>query len=331
MTSFSLDEITKLSLIPEITPLHSLPTLSQQLDASLYVKRDDLTGIGAGGNKGRKLEYLLADAKAQGAVDIVTGGGLQSNHAAMTAACCKKLGMNCHLALVDAVPISSQFYQHSGNVFLDKLYGANITRFAAGKSSNDCIQMLAKDLAKTKDYRPYIVPMGGSNAIGALGYVQGALEIITQLKQRKITIDSVVVASGSAGTQAGLIVGMILANSEIRVQGMSVFHPAAKLHQLILEICQQLAGKLNIQGVDWHNLIHISDDFIGEGYGLPAESTWQAMDRLMAAELISSDPVYTGKALDGWFSWLDNKRPEIGGRSLFVHTGGLAGMFGYAR
>jgi len=325
-----LDKYAKFQLISDHTPLQTLCNLSKKYQQTLYIKRDDLTGVGVGGNKVRKLEYIVGDAIQKGATTLVTGGGVQSNHAAMTAIVAKRAGMKCHLALADAVPMKSEHYHQGGNAFIDQLMATSVRRFEKGKTSNQCIAELSDIVEKSDHAAPYPVPMGGSNALGCLGYVQAAFELIEQLKAKNITLASIVVASGSAGTQAGLIVGFAMAKIDIRVLGVSVLHPKEVLQKMIQELCEQTASLLAISEADWKSKVFVDDSYIGAGYGLPASSTWQAIDALVTSESIICDPVYTGKALEGWLHYLENDKELLGETSLFWHTGGFSGLFGYA-
>ncbi|WNC74008.1 D-cysteine desulfhydrase family protein [Thalassotalea psychrophila] len=323
------NHIEKIKLLPATTPLCLLEQLSIKYQQTLYIKRDDLTGIGAGGNKLRKLEYLFADALQKDATTVITGGGVQSNHAAMTAVCAKKLGLECHIALADAVPIYSEHYQRGGNVFLEQLADAKLTRFAKGLSSGECIEQLANKITADSNDIPYIIPMGGSNAIGALGYVDAANELLTQLNEQNITLDSIVLGSGSAGTQAGLLMGLLLAGSNIKVLGVSVLAQQNDLINNIDALCVEIAEILGVEQQNWRQHIYVDDGYIGEGYGIAQESTWQAIKTLISEEGIICDPCYTGKALDGWLDILSKRDGSLGQNSLFWHTGGVAGLFGY--
>jgi L-cysteate sulfo-lyase len=203
----------KLSQFPRIrithgpTPLEFMPRLTQALGGpKIYIKRDDCTGLGSGGNKTRKLEFLMADAVKQGADTIITQGATQSNHARQTAAIAVKLGMKCEILLEDRTGSKNENYKQSGNVFLDHLYGANVAEVPGGTDMNAAMATLADGL-RAKGQKPYIIPGGGSNPTGALGYVVCALELVDQFNNQGLDVTCLVHATGSAGTQAGLVAG----------------------------------------------------------------------------------------------------------------------------
>ena len=329
-TTRTIRDIPRLPLVKVTTALYRLERLSELYRFPIYVKRDDLTGVGAGGNKARKLEYLLADARSQGAASVISGGALQSNHAAMTAVCARYTGFDCHLALVDAVPIESLHYQHGGNLVLDHLCGAKVTRFPAGSSSNDCINRQAELVREQTGTSPYIIPVGGSSATGALGYVRAGLEIADQLQNSNAIVDTLALGSGSAGTQAGLVVGLYLAGLRTNVLGISVLSPAAELRKQVVTVCQELSTMLDITGIDWSSRVWVNDGYVGPGYGLPYDKVWDALGTAIQNEGLLLDPVYTGKGFAGLLDYLDNRRQELGSGVLFLHTGGLVGALSYA-
>ncbi len=322
-----LDALPRLPLLPSVTPFYRLDGMSERHHFEVYIKRDDLTGVGAGGNKARKLEYLLADAKAKGHQSVVSGGGVQSNHAAMTAVCSKRVGMDCYLALVESVPVSSVFYDEGANVSLDRLCGASITRFKSEKPTDAYIIDLVASLARSRGEQPYLIPVGGSSAIGALGYVRAALEFAQQ-EQSAGPIDTIVVACGSAGTQAGLLVGLAMAGLSTKVIGISVSH--TDLRDTIIRLCQELAGLLGLKATDWADRVVLDHRFVGEGYGLPSSQTWESIQSLIGSDAVICDPVYTGKALTGLLDYLEGDRGILGAGVTFWHTGGITGLFGYS-
>ena len=212
-----LSRFPRVSLAHLPTPLEHLPRLSKHLNGpEIYVKRDDCTGLGTGGNKTRKLEFLIADAQKNNADVIITQGAVQSNHARQTAAAAAKLGFQCELVFEKRVTDASKAYMESGNVFLDQLFGANIREVAKGSDMNDEMEKVASEI-RANGQVPYIIPGGGSNPIGALGYVDCVLELIAQANERNLVIDSIVHATGSAGTQAGIVVGAKAMHSNIPV------------------------------------------------------------------------------------------------------------------
>jgi len=320
---------SRLPLVKCVTPLYRLDALSATYHTNLYIKRDDLTGVGAGGNKVRKLEYLLADAREQGIKTVVTGGALQSNHAAMTALCARKAGFECQLALAENVPIDSVHYQHGGNLVLDQLCGVYITRYPGGLSSNDRIKELADTIRAQTGHALYLIPAGGSNAVGCFGYVRAALEIARQINEEGISLDTIALASGSAGTQAGLIIGFHLAGLSVKVLGFSVNYSRKALHGLILSLCNQLGELLGITDINWDERVCVDDSYVGPGYGIPYNDVWHNLIAAIEAEGILFDPVYSGKGFTGLLDYLSNKKGQLG-NTLFLHTGGLAGTLSYA-
>ncbi|GAB2510683.1 D-cysteine desulfhydrase family protein [Microbulbifer agarilyticus] len=324
-----LDRFDRVELIHWPTPLNKLNQLSAKYGLPLWVKRDDLNGVGAGGNKVRKLEYLLAEARNNHHQSVVTGGGLQSNHAAATAICAKRLGMKTHLALAESVPIQSAQYTDGANLVLDTLCSAEITRFPAGSVVNECVSAVTDEVAQRTGERPYEVCMGGSSALGALGYVRGALELAEQFKALGTAPDSLIHGSGSAGTQAGLIVGFALAGIHIRVLAASVLHERNTLFGMVLSLCEEMGQMLDMGEVRWSDHIHIDDTFIGEGYGLPNKATWKAIETALTSESIVLDPCYTGKAFAYFLSLLEKSPAQLGASSMYLHTGGMGGLFAY--
>lgn len=205
----------------------------------LWVKRDDCSGLALGGNKTRKLEYLLADAQLQGATTLLTAGGLQSNHARQTAAAAAKVGLGCELFLEQVEGISEVDYHHSGNLLLDQLLGARVHRLAAGQDL-DAAMALRADTLRTLGQVPYVMPVGGSSAIGCLGYVDCGLELAQQLRTQQVNFDAIVLATGSAGTQAGLLAGLALAGIDIPVLGITVSRSNDQQCQKVLALLHQV-------------------------------------------------------------------------------------------
>lgn len=322
--------LPRVNLMVGPTPLYALENISREYDFPVLIKRDDLTGQGLGGNKIRKLEFILADALEKNAMTLVTGGGWQSNHAASVAICARRFGMKVALALVSGGPEKSDHYVSGGNLALNHLSGAEVVAFEAGSDVNLAIEELSQIMTKRQGQEPYPVVMGGSDPVGAMGYVAAAQEIAEQLKSQTLPVDTIVHASGSAGTQAGLIVGAQLAGLDVRVLGLSVLHGRSKLQGLVLGLCEKLALILGLTGMNWLEKIHIDDQFIGQGYGIASASTWQAIGQLMADEGLVFDPTYSGKAAEGLLHYLRQHRQDLGRGVLFIHTGGSPGLFASA-
>src|SRR5579859_541919 len=218
------------------TPLEHLPNLSRVLEGpEIFIKRDDCTGMSSGGNKTRKLEFLMGEARALGADIVITQGATQSNHARQTAACAAKLGLACHLLLEDRTHKTDDDYTKSGNVLLDRLHGAHIEFRDANPDMNGELHTVAERL-KAEGRKPYLIPGGGSNPVGALGYVNAALELVHQANESGLKIDHVIHATGSAGTQAGLIAGLKGIRSGIPLLGVSVRAPRERQEENVFNL-----------------------------------------------------------------------------------------------
>jgi L-cysteate sulfo-lyase len=294
----------------------------------LWIKRDDCTGLSTGGNKTRKLEFLMGDAVENGADTIVTQGATQSNHARQTAAAAAKLGLECHLLLEHRTGNNSPAYTLNGNVLLDRLHGASISKRAAGADMNAEMEALAADL-RGKGKRPYVIPGGGSNPVGALGYANAALELVAQANDVGLRIAHVVHATGSAGTQAGFVTGLAAINSGIPTLGISVRALKEKQEKSVFDLAQRTAEHLSVPGIVKREHIVANSDYVGPGYGLPTQGMREAVKLVARLEGILLDPVYTGKGMDGF---IDHVRKGFFAKDsdvVFLHTGGSAGLFGY--
>jgi len=311
------------------TPLEPMPRLTQLLGGpNLWIKRDDCTGLATGGNKTRKLEYLMADALAQGADTVITQGATQSNHARQTAAIATRLGLPCHLILEDRTGNRHEDYRHSGNVFLDQLLGAQLSEVPAGTNMDQAMAQLAERL-RGDGRKPYIIPGGGSNAIGALGYVTCALELLDQANNLGLDIDTLVTATGSAGTQAGLVAGLEGARASIPVLGIGVRAPKAAQEDKVFQLAEQTAGLLGAAGAVRREAVVANCDYVGPGYGLPTPGMIEAVTMLARSEGILLDPVYSGKAMAGLIDLIRKGQLRKGQNVVFLHTGGAVGLYGY--
>lgn len=311
------------------TPLEPLPRLSHELGGpEIWIKRDDCTGLSTGGNKTRKLEFLMAEAEALRADLIMTQGATQSNHARQTAAFAAKLGVDCHLLLEDRTGSKDPNYNHNGNVLLDFLHGASAEMRPAGLDMNAELEKVA-DHFRADGRKVYTIPGGGSNPTGALGYVNCAMEMLNQANARDLKIDHIVHATGSAGTQAGLIVGLQAMNANIPLLGISVRAPKEKQEESVFALAQQTAAKLGCLGVVGREDVVANSDYVGEGYGLPAPSTIEAIRMFAELDGILLDPVYSGKGAAGLIDLIRRGHFHQGQRVVFVHTGGSAALFGY--
>jgi L-cysteate sulfo-lyase len=314
------------------TPIEAMPNLSQHLGGpNLFIKRDDCTGLASGGNKTRKLEFLMAEALAQGADTVVTQGATQSNHARQTAAAAAKLGLECKLLLEQRVTGLGDEYEESGNVLLDRLFGAEIAaRVPGGTDMAAALAELAEDLRR-RGRKPYAIPGGGSNPVGALGYVNCALELLQQSFEAGLRLDHIVIATGSAGTQAGLVAGLHGANAAIPLTGISVRQPKARQEDNVYRLAQATGDLLGLSAPIPRGAVVAEDGYVGAGYGLPTPEMIEAVTLAARHEGILLDPVYTGKGMAGLIGLIRAGRFGKNDNVLFIHTGGSAGLFGYRR
>lgn len=311
------------------TALEKMERLSAELGGpEIWIKRDDCTGLSSGGNKTRKLEFLMAEALEQGADLVMTQGATQSNHARQTAAFAARLGMACHILLEDRTGSNDPNYNHNGNVFLDHLHGATTEKRPGGADMQAEMDSVAERF-RAEGRKVYVIPGGGSTPTGALGYVNCALELINDGNQRGLVIDHVVHATGSAGTQAGLIVGLKATNSGIPLLGIGVRAPKAKQEENVFKLAVATAEKLGCPGVVKREDVVANTDYVGAGYGIPTSGGIEAIEMFARLEGILLDPVYTGKGAAGLIDLIRKGMFRKGERIVFVHTGGSAALFGY--
>jgi len=296
---------------------------------SLWVKRDDCTGLSTGGNKTRKLEFLMAEAVGRGADIVLTQGATQSNHARQTAAACAKLGLACHILLEDRTGFRDAAYTLSGNVMLDKLHGASVERRPGGADMQAEMEAVGARM-QADGRRPYLIPGGGSNPVGALGYVVAALELVAQAAEMDLRIDHLVHATGSAGTQAGLVAGLVGLNAGIPVLGIGVRAPRERQEANVLALARRTADHLGLPA-DTVRAEHVEAncDHVGQGYGIPTAGMVEAIRLVAETEGLLLDPVYSGKGMAGLIDLIRRKRFRAGQNVVFLHTGGQAGLFGY--
>jgi L-cysteate sulfo-lyase len=315
------------------TPFEPLPGLTEHLarpgggGPALWIKRDDCTGLAGGGNKTRKLEYLLGDALANDADTLVTQGAVQSNHVRQTAAAAARFGMKCEILLEARTGSQATDYNRSGNVLLDELLGARVRRTPGG---TDMVQALAEVAAEVADAggRPYVIPGGGSNAIGALGYAECAFELVAQANEAGLEIDRIVTATGSAGTQAGLVAGLAVMGADIPVLGIGVRAPRDAQEANVYRLAQETAALLGHPERVTRDMVVADCDFVGAGYGLVDDGVIAALKTMARTDAILLDPVYTGKAMKGLIAL--SERGDFDGETVvFLHTGGAPGLFGY--
>jgi L-cysteate sulfo-lyase len=311
------------------TPLEPMERLSKHLGGPrLWIKRDDCTGLSSGGNKTRKLEFLIGDALAQGADTIITQGATQSNHARQAAAAAARFGLECHLLLEDRTGFQSPDYTLNGNVLLDRLHGASLSKRPGGTDMNAQMEKLAAEL-RDKGRKPYIIPGGGSNAVGALGYANCALELVAQANERGLKIAHAVHATGSAGTQAGFVTGMVAINADIPVLGIGVRAPKEKQEQAVFALAEKTAEHLGAPGIVKRAHVAANCDYVGPGYGLPTAGMAEAVKMLAQFEGILLDPVYTGKGMHGLIDLVRKGFFAKDSDVVFLHTGGSVGLFAY--
>jgi L-cysteate sulfo-lyase len=311
------------------TPLEPMTRLSAHLGGpKLWIKRDDCTGLATGGNKTRKLEYLVADALAQGADTLITLGALQSNHARQTAAAAAKLGLKCVLVLEERVTQPTDAYRHNGNLLLDRLLGATV-KFVPRDSSMTAAAETAADEVRSAGGKPHVIPGGGSNAVGAVGYVGCALEILQQAGELGMRVDHVVHATGSSGTQAGLIAGFDGMKSGVRVLGITVGRPRDNQERNVGRLLDETWAHLGLKGAAPRDNITADDSYFGEAYGIPTKAMKEAVALLAETEGVLLDPVYSGKAMSGLIDLVRQGRFARDDNVVFVHTGGQAGLFAY--
>lgn len=318
------------SYLNGVTPLEAMPNLSKALggDVNLFIKRDDLLPGAAGGNKTRKLEFCIGDALEKGLDTIITCGAVQSNHCRLTLAWAVKEGLDCHLVLEERVK-GSYKPEASGNNFLFQLLGVKSLRVVpAGSNMMAEMQKVADEVAAT-GRKPYIIPGGASNAIGALGYAACAEELLGQLNDLRLAIDHIIVPSGSAGTHAGMFVGLVGMNANIPVSGMNVSRTKPVQEEIVYKLALEVAAKLNIKGDMPREQIVCFDQYVGPGYSLPTEGMVEAVNLFAQNEAILLDPVYSGKAAAGLIDLVRKGVFPKGSNVLFLHTGGSPALYAY--
>lgn len=313
------------------TPLERLDNLTRELNGpEIWIKRDDCTGLSTGGNKTRKLEFLMAEAQAQGADTVITQGATQSNHARQTAAAAAKLGMGCHVLLEDRTGKTDFDYAQNANVLFDVLHGAVIERCASHPDMNGEMMKRADKLTASGK-KVYAIPGGGSNPVGALGYVNAALELVTQANTSGLKVDHLVHATGSSGTQAGLVAGLVGLHSDIKLLGVGVRAPREKQEENVFKLACATADLLGMSGAVKREHVVANCDYVGEGYGFPAPSTIDAIRMLAKLDAILLDPVYSGKGMAGLIDLVRKGHFRKGETVVFLHTGGQIGLTAYAQ
>ncbi len=313
------------------TPLEFLPNLTQAVGGpNIFIKRDDLLGLTAGGNKTRKLEFLVADALEHKADTLVTCGAVQSNHCRLTLAAAVKEGLKCRLVLEERVP-GSYNPEASGNNFLFRLLGVeHIEVVPGGSNMMAAMQRQVEELDRA-GRRGYIIPGGGSNPIGATGYVACAQEIQNQLFEKQLRIDRVVVPSGSTGTHAGLIAGFVGCNMNIPIVGIGVSRDPQEQNPMVFDLAGRTAARAGIRESIPSEAVVTFGEYWRPKYSVPNKKMVEAVNLVAKTEGILLDPVYTGKAMAGLIDLSRSGYFRQGENVLFVHTGGSPGLYAYVR
>lgn len=312
------------------TPLEPMKNLSKVLGGkvNLFIKRDDLLPGAAGGNKTRKLDFCIADALEKGADTIITCGAVQSNHCRLTASWAAKEGLECHLVLEERVK-GSYKEDASGNNFLFELLGVKTKRVVeAGSNMMAEMEKTAAEL-KAAGRKPYIIPGGASNPLGALGYVACAEEVMNQLNTSGLRIDHIIVPSGSAGTHAGMVVGISGTNANIPVSGINVSRTKEVQEEIVFGLVQQTAQLLGVKSDIARQDVVCYGDYVGPGYSLPTDAMVEAVRLFAGEEAILLDPVYSGKAAAGLIDLVRKNAFPTGANVLFLHTGGSPALYQY--
>jgi D-cysteine desulfhydrase len=313
------------------TPIEFLPRFTQALGGpNVYIKRDDLLGLAAGGNKTRKLEFLVADALAQGADTLITCGAVQSNHCRLTLAAAVKEGLKCRLVLEERIP-GSYNPDASGNNFLFRLLGVEKIEVVPGGSDMMAAMRKVADELGRESRKGYIIPGGGSNPIGATGYVACAQEIQSQLFEKGLAIDRLCVASGSAGTHAGLVAGFIGCNMNIPIVGIGVSRDPDDQEPIVYDLAQKTAQRVGVKQDIPRKAVVTFGDYWRPKYSVPNQKMVEAVNLMAKTEGILLDPVYTGKAMAGLIDLSRKGYFKKGENVLFVHTGGSPGLYAYIK
>ncbi len=322
-----LETLPRFHLAEFPTPIHTLESFSHACNGpEIFMKRDDITSLGMGGNKTRKLEFLIGEALKQDKDTLVTAGGLQSNHCRLTAAAARKAGLSCHLVLNGIKPESL-----NGNLLLDRIFGANI-HYCDRKDRDSRLNQVAEDLAAAGK-KPYVIPVGGSNSIGSAGYVNAMLELETQLKDMHIQLDAIVFATSSGGTQAGLTLGAKIINFKGQVLGISIDQKitgdepfAPVLAKIANATAERIGSAIRMTESDFS----LNCDYLGAGYAMPGDLEFDAIRDLSLHEGILLGPVYTARAMGGFLDLIQKGYFTKNHTVLFWHTGGTPELFAWA-
>jgi L-cysteate sulfo-lyase len=332
--SDALERMPRVVLVDEPTPIQPLRRIEEAMGPALngvklYVKRDDLLGLGGGGNKLRKLEYLMGDAAAKGCDTLIASGGIQSNFTRVAAAACGREKIACELVLAPLVPGTDEDYEHNGNTLLNDLFGARAHVLGRGEVAADFARRRAEDLT-AQGRRPYLTPGGGSNSISALGYVRCALELDVQLRSSGLDDAIIVTANGSNGTHAGLLAGFkALGRSPQQLRAFTVLSPAQSSRNSTLAMANGTLELLGAGGRLEIDDVQIAGEQRGQGYGLVTATMIEAVRLMASCEGLLLDPVYSGKAFAGVLDDVRSRRYPAGSSVVFLMTGGTPALFAY--
>lgn len=328
------ENFNRKKLLERPTPIQRLNRLERELgndrrDIRLYVKRDDLMGLGGGGNKLRKLEFLLGEALAQGCDTFITTGGMQSNHARLSAAAAAYAGLACELVLTQVVPRTDEAYRRNGNVLLYGIFGAKVHLLPGTENALDFARERAEVLKK-EGQRPYLVGTGGSSPVGCLGYALCAVEIVDQERTIEGGFTHIVVPNGSSGTHAGLAAGFAaMGMNPARLRSYAVLNPAERTQKTTYERATSTLALIDPAGSIDSDAIEVAGDQLGDGYGIPTSAMFSAIRIMARTEGLLLDPVYSGKTFAGILAAIRSGVYRNGDSILFVMTGGLPGLFAY--
>jgi L-cysteate sulfo-lyase len=323
-----LESLARFPLAQLPTPIEDLKLISRELGGpELLIKRDDQTGLALGGNKTRKLEFLVGQALEQGAETLVTAGAAQSNHCRQTAAAAAKAGLRCELLLNGPKPESP-----NGNVLLDELLGARIHWIQPSERVTKLHEL--PDQLRQDGRKPYVIPVGGSNGVGAVGYVLAMIELVEQLDGNKRRVDHVVFASSSGGTQAGMVVGAKVTGFAGKLHGVSIDkdnRDGAPYGNELADIANECSKYIDVDAQFTANDFNVEDSYLGGGYGVVSDLEREAIRLLGSREGIVLDPVYTGRAMGALIDLVRKKAFRPDETVLFWHTGGAPALFAYAK
>ena len=318
-----IENFKRVSLGHFPTPVEHLKSISDYLGGpQIFVKRDDCTGLATGGNKTRKLEFILADAIDKNADLVVTVGAIQSNHARQTAAACAKLGLKCLIVLEQRLKNAPEIYMSSGNVFLNKVFGAEMILCPPDRDVKDYADEIMEE-KKHSGENPYFIPVGGSNHLGELGYIECMREIIEN--QNKDPFTHIVLATGSGGTHAGLVAGKTIFQSEIKVIGISIKDNKSNQEERVYQLATNSLKYVDSSAPRRAD-VFVDDSYVGPGYAEPTDGMRKALSLMATREGILLDPVYSGKAFDGLIGLVRSNFFKPTDKILFLHTGGSAAI-----